>query len=84
MSENHVVDVTEMLATQLANGSRSVDPLVGPHAEWPENLSRDQAIYELKKRVELITDLRRHRDALLEALSVFCRPNNQIITPGKE
>lgn len=56
-------------------GECSLDPLVGPDAAWPENLSRDQAISELKKRVELITDLRRHRDALLEALSVFCRPN---------
>lgn len=28
MSENHVVDVTEMVATELANGSRSVDPIV--------------------------------------------------------
>lgn len=38
---------------------------------WADDLNREEAIAELKERVKLIHELRRHRDSLLEVIAIF-------------
>ena len=85
MSENHVVDVTEMLATQLANGSRSLHRL--GRMPLPLGTETDHGTVAGVRfdGVERYYFLRsKGAVAFMPADVIEGHPTNQITTPGKE